>query len=235
MKVSVMQPYLFPYIGYYQMIAASDIFVFYDNVDFIQRGWINRNRIISKEDSQYFTVPLKKVKQGQLINEVLMHDFLEWKENFIKTLRFTYQKAPYFEQTFTFIENFLSENDTEKISDLACHSVKSVLNLINCSTNILNSSELSVDFNEADKVQKIILILQELNANEIILPPGSTSLYSQDDFSKSHIKVSFMKLPGAEYRQFGNKPFKPYLSIIDVMMFNDIQNVSEMIKNHQMQ
>src|SRR5690606_3799363 len=100
MKIAIMQPYLFPYLGYFQLINAVETFVFYDDVNFIKRGWINRNQILVDNKAALFTVPLKKASQNKLINEIDMAIDEKWLSQFFKTIEQNYKNAPYFDDTF---------------------------------------------------------------------------------------------------------------------------------------
>jgi hypothetical protein len=96
MKLAIMQPYIFPYIGYFQLIKAVDKFVIYDDVNFINRGWINRNRILVNGKDSLFTIPLKEASQNKLINDIDVNWDDAWKSKWLKTLEQSYKKAPIF-------------------------------------------------------------------------------------------------------------------------------------------
>ena len=101
MKAAVMQPYLFPYIGYFQLINAVDTFVVYDDVNYIKKGWINRNSILVNEKPFLFTVDLKEVSQNKLINEITIDENSNWKKNILRTIELSYKKAPFFFRNFS--------------------------------------------------------------------------------------------------------------------------------------
>lgn len=103
MKIAVMQPYLFPYIGYFQLLNAVDMFVVFDDVNFIKKGWINRNNILVNRQKYLFTVPLKDASQNKLIKEVQIADD-GWQEKFLKTVAQSYKKAEFFDEAFALIE-----------------------------------------------------------------------------------------------------------------------------------
>ena len=149
MKVAIMQPYIFPYIGYFQLIAAVDKFIFYDDVNFKKKSQINRNQILINGQANLFSVPLKKASQNKLINEIELRIDSIWVENFIITLEFNYKKAPYFKDIFPLIENILKKK-TETISDLAIISIKEISNHLGLKTKFELSSEKysdSIDLN----------------------------------------------------------------------------------------
>ncbi len=138
-----MQPYLFPYIGYFQLIHSVDKFYFYDDVNFILRGWINRNRLLLGSEEFLFSVPLKEKSHLKTINEVeVAHDvFPEWREKFLKTLRFYYRKAPHFEATYSLIEPVL-RCDHRFIVDYAISSARSVMEYLGITTPTVVSSKV---------------------------------------------------------------------------------------------
>ncbi|VXC55839.1 WbqC family protein [Chryseobacterium sp. 8AT] len=105
MKIAVMQPYIFPYIGYFQLIKAVDKFIFYDDVNYIKGGWINRNNILINKNKSLFTIPLDKASPFITINEtnINLKIFREWRLKFLKTMEQSYKKAPYYSQTYSII------------------------------------------------------------------------------------------------------------------------------------
>ena len=129
MIVGIMQPYFFPYIGYFQLIAAVNKFVIYDDVNFIQGGWINRNNILINKKSSLFTVPLVKVSSNTLINDtkINLKFYNVWKVKFLRSLEHSYKKAPYFTEVYNLIENVLEINENDLISKLELNSIKNVI------------------------------------------------------------------------------------------------------------
>ena len=227
MKVAVMQPYIFPYIGYFQMVSASDIFVFYDNVDYIQRGYINRNNLLSGDGKRYFTVPVNKSSLGTKINEVMISDYDKWKVKFLRQIKFTYSKAPFFDDIYEVLENFLENKKYDKMSDFSSESVIMICNYVGMRNQFLFSSEIE-GLNEInDKVEKLEHILNTYKANEIILPPGSKELYKYWEPIKA--KKRTLKSLEINYKQF-NFQFVENLSIIDVLMFNEVEKVQSFIE-----
>ena len=137
MKIAVMQPYLFPYLGYFQLAASVDRFVFFDDVNFIKKGYIHRNSIVVNGELNRFSIPLKKASQNDLIKDVWVADtFEDWKVKFIKTLEINYSKAPYFSEVMDLLKKVL-KNDN--LSELALESVRSVFEYLNKQFNCLKS------------------------------------------------------------------------------------------------
>jgi hypothetical protein len=229
MKVAIMQPYLFPYIGYFQLINAVDTFVFYDDADYIQRGWVNRNRMLIGNEPKYFTVPVCKASLGTPINEIIIKDFKAWKINFLKSIYMNYKKSKNFDFLYDLLDLFLKNNDFEKIDDLASSSVKFISEVLDIKVIFLNSSNLYID-TKLNREQKIEMILDKLKGNTILLPPGSKNLY--ESWQPNGFSKHTLALPSLSYNQRING-FVPNLSIIDVLMHNYVNEVVEMINSYK--
>lgn len=233
MKIAVMQPYIFPYIGYFQMVNAVDKFVFYDDVNFIKKGWINRNRILVNGRDFMFTVPLLKASQNNLILESYIQKevYNEWKNKLLHTIEFNYKKAPEFTNIFHLLETiFNSEHET--ISDIAIDSIKTVSNYLGIKTEFINSSE-AYNNKGLERQERLIDICKQENANHYINALGGQELYKKEDFLKEGIKLDFIKTLPIDYKQFNND-FIPWLSIIDVLMFNTVFEIKEMLNKFEL-
>lgn len=223
-----MQPYFFPYLGYFQLINIVDTFVLYDDVQYIQRGWINRNYILSAEGKNLITIPTIK-KFGLLINETKISDQKGWREKIIKSIYFSYKKAPYFDIIYPLIEEVVN-NQSQFISEIAIQSIKAVIDYLNIKTELLKSSNLK--YSKDNRINKINEILSLTNASEFILPPGSISLYNKSDFS---VPTNFL-FPDEDisYRQYNNSRFESNLSIIDILMFNEKQQIMNLLSRYKL-
>ncbi|MEX0906260.1 MAG: WbqC family protein [Balneolaceae bacterium] len=224
-SIAVMQPYFFPYIGYFQLIAAVDKFVFYDDVNFIKNGWINRNRLLIHGESKYFTIPCKDVSSNKLIKEI-EHSLDDHSKNkLLKKIKFTYSNAPYFEQVFNLIQGLFYKN-IKKISDLAVESVVTSSNYIGIECEFSKSSE---KYNNKDLMaaDRLIDICKVENMQKYINLIGGKELYDNNYFrQQGDIDLLFLHPEIKEYEQFRND-FIPGLSIIDVMMFNNPEVIKE--------
>lgn len=233
MKIAVMQPYLFPYIGYFQLINAVDKFVNYDDVNFIKQGWINRNQILVQGSKQLFTVPLQKQSSFLKINETFLNQnqFEKWKIKFLRTIEQSYKKAPFFKEINQIVIDVLSNvKDEVTISNLAIKSLLKVSDFLELETEFVLTSSLYN--NESLKGQdRIIDICKKEEAKEYINPIGGVDLYNSEIFYKENIQLNFLKSSNIEYKQFKNE-FVPWLSIIDVLMFNTKEEVKDMLNNY---
>lgn len=227
MRLAIMQPYFFPYIGYFQMVNAVDQFVLYDDVQFIQRGWINRNYILSKDGKSLFTIPVKKVKLNTVINEIRIANN-SWKDKFLNSIKITYKRAPFYLEGIRIVEKTL-DIKSDKISDYAINSIKTVSGYLNLQTNFVESSQIKYNY-ETDKKQKLNSLISVVGATELILPPGSTEIYEKSDFA---VKTSFL-IPNnnIHYSQFSKTRFESNLSMIDILMFNTKQEVNNLLKEY---
>lgn len=227
-----MQPYFFPYIGYFQLMAAVDTFVVYDNIEYTKKGWINRNRILINGLDAFISVPIKKDSDYLQIKDRWLAN--SWPKDRIKMLnRITdaYRKAPQFSEVFPLIEDCLvqQENNLFRFLFQILEKIKSFLKI---ETSFLISSEIPINHNlKAD--QKVISLSQAVGADEYINPIGGLKLYDKKQFKEKGIELYFVKTGQIVYQQFDHD-FTPHLSIIDVMMFNSPSAIKKMLNEYQL-
>ena len=227
-KVAIMQPYLFPYIGYFQLIAAVDKFIFYDDVNYIKGGWINRNRILINNVPNYITVPLSGASSSKLINEVEIGGGVN---KILTSIRMSYRKAPFFEEVFPLIEECLNVGGSRRISDLAIRSVVGVSNYLQLETKFEASSQMYAETKGLERSERIIAICTQNAASNYINALGGAELYDKDYFLSHKIKLNFLKSNFTPYRQFTDE-FVAGLSIIDVLMFRSRKDISRMLTDY---
>jgi len=226
MTLAIMQPYLFPYIGYWQLISAVDTFVIYDDVNFIKKGYINRNNILFDDKAKSFTLELQAASQNKLINQISVGNN---RKKLIKTIEITYKKAPHFNEVFPLIKKILDNNE-ENLAKFVGDSLEIVSSYLLLKTKFVYSSNINKD-NSLKGEDKILAMSKILNANYYINAIGGQDLYDKDSFKKEGIDLHFLSTEIVEYQQFKND-FVPYLSIIDMMMFNNIEEIQIMIKRY---
>lgn len=230
MKIAIMQPYLFPYIGYFQLIAAADKFVVYDDVSFIKQGWINRNRILVNRQSYMFSVPLEHQSSFRLIKDTLINrsQYAPWKTKFLKTLTETYRKVPQFSEVLPLVENILAE-PSEHIADLSRKSLEAVCGYLEITTPFVRSS---TEFDNAalSGQDRVIDICRKEEAQIYINLAGGVELYGTAEFARHGLQLLFIKPVGISYCQSGDN-FVPNLSVIDVLMFNSKETVKQMLQS----
>lgn len=227
MRIGVMQPYLFPYLGYFEIIAQSDTFIFYDDVDFIRRGWINRNNLIINKEKKLFTIPVQKTNVGVKISEVELVGYADWKDKFLITLLQNYKKSTNFDRVYNLIQDVLNKSDYKYISELAINSLTMTSSYLGLKTTFVKSSELKVNDN-LTKEFRLFEIAKVFKAKEIVMPVGSLTLYEGWPFEELRLKT--LKKNNFTYCQ-KRKLFEPNLSIIDVLMHVEKEVIVNILKS----
>lgn len=228
MTLAIMQPYFFPYIGYWQLISAVDTFVIFDDVNFIKKGYINRNSILANEKAQLFTLELIGASQNKLINEIEVGNN---SQKLLKTIEIAYKKAPYFSDVFPMIEDILN-NKEKNLSKFIGHSLEQISNYLKLHTKFIYSSDIKKE-NSLKAQDKIIDICKKLEATDYINAIGGQELYDKAKFKEQNINLNFLKTELTEYKQFKND-FIPYLSIIDILMFNRVSEVKQLLCKYEL-
>ncbi|GAB3508277.1 WbqC family protein [Spirosoma knui] len=236
MTLAIMQPYFLPYIGYMQLMNAVDTFVLYDDVAFINRGWVNRNRLLINGQEYLFTVPLKDASQNKRINEVYLADDPKWRSKLLKTIEQGYRKAPHYGVVMPVTEKIINFA-TDSIAELIRNSLVELNNFLGLTTRLVASS--TVYNNGHLKAQERILdICRQEQATRYINPIGGIELYDKPTFTQSDIELCFIQSKRVEYPQFkrpdGSHTFVPWLSILDILMFNDIATVKTMLEAYEL-
>lgn len=225
MKLAIMQPYFLPYIGYFQLIAAVDKFILYDNIKYTKKGWINRNRMLQNDKDVMFSLPLKNDSDAlDVCQRELVADFN--RNKLLNQFKEAYRRAPYFTQTFPLIEQIVQFEDTNLFRYLH-HSIARVCSHLDIATEIIISSDIAID-HKLKSQDKVLALCTATSADTYINTIGGIELYSKDVFNAQRIELLFIKSTPFNYMQFG-APFVPWLSIIDVLMFNPIHVIRERI------
>jgi len=226
-----MQPYFMPYIGYFQLLNAVDKFIILDDVNFIKKGWINRNTILINGKEFLFSIPLKGVSQNKVINQIEIDNNSSWKTNLLKTITLSYKKAPFFNEIYSLIEDLLLQEESNLVKFIA-YSLQKTCNFLSIQTMILISSEIKKD-NDLKGQDRIIEICKKVNATNYINAIGGTALYDEIFFFKHNISLNFIKSNEIIYSQFKNE-FIPWLSIIDIMMFNSPERIKNYLNQYEL-
>ena len=236
MKVAIMQPYFFPYLGYFNLIAACDVFISLDNVQYINKGFVNRNRILQPNGIYTFTVPLKSAPRNFFINQrTIAPEYESFKKNFMLQLESSYKKAPFFKKTMDLIQSVL--NSTRKNLARICEqTILAVMERIGLQKKIFIASEIiNDDCDEKLKgSNKLIHLAKQAKCTHYLNVIGGIKLYNQNDFLQRGITLSFVKPLLPNYPQ-GKREFVKSLSIIDVLMFNSPQNTLCLAKTFEIQ
>lgn len=229
MKIGIMQPYFFPYIGYYQLVKCVDVFVFLDDVNFIKRGWINRNRILVNHKEHLITLPCKGVSQNKLIHELEVDWNNKEISKLLKTIETSYKKAPYFIDTMELIVNVFNPKH-KTMSYISIESIVTISKYLGINTEFKISSEEAYFDIKPDRADRLIGIAKKESCKSYVNPISGSFLYEKDYFSTQGMELLFLKSGFVDYRQF-NDQFIPQLSIIDVLMFNSVSYIKDKFLN----
>lgn len=224
MKLAIMQPYLFPYLGYFQLLNSVDLFVVYDDVQFIRNGWINRNNILVQGRPYRFTLPVSGGSRSRKINEVSLPDNQRWVADFLKTITRAYPKAPYLAPTADLVEKTFSIK-TDLLIDVLKRSLALVCGYLAITTPIDVSSQRYRN-QEKTKAQRLLDICKAEGASDYYNLPGGKGLYDKILFHEQNVNLSFLEYQPKPYDQ-GSPVFVPSLSILDVLMFNSPQTIKK--------
>ena len=229
MKVGIMQPYLFPFIGYFQLINAVDEFIIYDNIQFTKKGWINRNRILVNGTDEYITIPLKKDSDFLDIKDrYLSQEWPNERKKILNRITESYRKASHFNIIYPIIERIMMYED-KNLFAFIFNSLKEVNQYLDIKTPLIVSSFISIN-HDLKGENKVIELCKARKAKTYINPIGGVELYNKETFNNKGLELKFLKANNITYPQFKND-FVPFLSIIDVMMFNSKETVKEYINS----
>jgi WbqC-like protein family len=230
--LGIMQPYFLPYIGYWQLLAAVDRFVVYDNIQYAKKGWINRNRFLRNGADAFFTVPLKKASDYLNIADRSLADDFEPK-TLLNPLASAYRKAPFFGSVFPMIETIVRGpgwthgSAPTSLFDYLHHSIVATAAYLEIRTPIVVSSTVPIDHGLKAE-QKVLALCKATGATRYVNAIGGRELYSVPAFAGQGIELQFIQTRPITYRQYDH-PFVPGLSIVDVMMFNSKDAVRAML------
>ncbi len=195
MKVAVMQPYFFPFLGYFELIKKCDIFIFFDDVQYIRRGFINRNTILSKSGEVGIIMPVKKGDRSLNINEIFLSDTFEDDYNkFRKQCEYAYGKSDNYFKVKELIEKTYNAFKNSKKKDIGVLAQLSIIysaEILELKCKFMNSSDFPNPKNlkKDDRIIDICLSLKEIDT--YINRPGGKDLYDKKKFQENGIKLEF--------------------------------------------
>jgi hypothetical protein len=231
MTLGIMQPYFMPYLGYFALIKQVDQFILFDTPQFIRHGWVERNKVLKLNgETLYIKVPLKKHARETPINEVVINNDENWKNKILAQLVPYKKRAPYYKEVICLLEEIL-EIKTDSIVALNFLSLHKICTYLNISTPIKIWSEMDVKIEDVNAPDEWALnICKAMGANTYYNPPGGKVFFDSNKYKKAGIDLKFLEIDKIPYNQFEND-FVPYLSIIDVLMFNDKERINTMLDN----
>lgn len=228
MKLAIMQPYFLPYISYFQLIKAVDKYVIYDDVNFIKGGWINRNRILLNGSAFMINVPMIGSSPNKKINEIQVGTN---KEKLLLTIKQAYHKSPFFIDVFPLINDII-KFDSNNLALYISNSIVKIAEYLKIKTEFVLSSQIIKD-NDLKGQDKVITICKILGATYYYNAIGGQELYNKSDFAFENVKLNFIRTKLIEYQQFSDE-FIPFLSILDVLMFNSVDEINIMLNNYEL-
>jgi len=228
MKLGIMQPYFLPYIGYFQLIKAVDRYVIADDMNYIKQGWINRNNILLGGSPFRFNLTLIEASINKRINEIYV---VEEQYKLLKTIEVNYRKAPYFNQVFPTIEGIFGYED-KNLARFVGNSIIKIAGYLRLDTEFLYNSDHECEQTLKGQ-ERLISNCHIYGAKVYINAIGGTELYDKETFRQAGIDLLFLKTHPIEYKQF-NHPFVPNLSILDVLMFNSVEETNELLMQYEL-
>jgi len=234
MKVAIMQPYFYPYIGYFQLIQAADRFILFDDVQYIRHGWINRNRILKPgEGFQYIIMPLAAHSRETLIKDIQLADADKNKDKILRQLEHYKKTAPYYKTVRSLMGDCFA-NPQNSLVAMNAYNLKAVCDYIGLNFKVEISSQMNFGYSQVqDAGEWALRICEQLQAKEYINPEGGRELFDDGKFEKSNIRLQFLQPVVKEYDQ-RRSHFEPGLSIIDIMMFNEPAGIKQLINDYQL-
>lgn len=224
--LAIMQPYFLPYLGYFQLMAAVDTLVLYDDVNFINRGWINRNRFNLNGTAHMQTIPLQHASQNKRICDIHISDAENWRDKTLKTIRQAYARASQYARVYPLVEVII-KHPADNLADYLHHSLIMLHEHLGLPTRLVGSSRAYG--NQALKAQaRIIDICQRERAERYINAIGGVELYDRAAFEAHGLQLTFLH-PALPAYDTGAVPFVPGLSVVDVLMHNPPDAMQELL------
>lgn len=232
MKVGIMQPYFFPYIGYFSLINHVDQFVFFDTPQYITHGWVNRNRVLQQDGTpHYIIVPIQKAPRKTAICDIKICNNEPWQRKIFSQLAAYKKKAPYYEDTIAFLHEIIDAEQWTRLSELNIKTTEAVCRYIGIDTAFETFSQMRLDIERVEAPDEWAMnITKAIHGDTYVNPPGGESFFSREKYDFAGIKLQFLKTNMPKYIQRIGR-FEPALSIIDVMMFNDRKAISGMLED----
>ena len=233
MRIAIMQPYVMPYLGYFQMVAAVDEFILLDDVNFIKKGWINRNRVLLNGEPHSFTIPIQGMSQNKWIKDSMVAEGNDWRVKMLAMLKHAYSDAPHYPEVMPFLERLFGRTGGS-IADMAEECIRFVVERLQLPTRILRSSELGLGAGLRAQ-ERIVAIAKGRGATTYINSIGGWDLYEPGPFERENIELRFIRMGDAPYEQWPRQVFVPYLSMIDVLMFCAPERIKGMMSLHTLE
>jgi hypothetical protein len=231
MVLAIMQPYFFPYIGYFQLMAAADCFVFYDDAQYMKGGWINRNRILRDSTAAWWTFPVIHDDYRLPIRQRSYSHGSNQIRSLLGKIEGAYSDAPVYRSVFPLITELLNSRN-DNVADHNASILKALALHLGIKCNFLSSSSIQ-NSSGLQGQARVVDICRQLGAEKFINPIGGLDLYENAAFAEAKIELDFLQARTTHYPQFSS-PHLPFLSIIDVMMFNSENRIINMLAEYDL-
>ena len=228
--VAIMQPYFFPYIGYYQLIAHTDAFVLYDDAQYIRNGWSNRNRILREGTPHYLTFPVENAHYTLSFARRRYQASAENRNRILRSITEAYKRAPHFSTAMPLIEEIMSFPDP-RVAAFNRNLLEKSCAYLGIATPIIDSSAVKIP-SDLSGQDRVLAICKALGASRYLNTIGGLSLYDRESFAVKGIRLFFIRTRTLLYDQ-GCRERVPNLSIIDVIMFNSFEKVRGMLDEYE--
>jgi hypothetical protein len=232
MRLAMMQPYFFPYIGYFQLMHAADVFVLADGVQFMQGGWIARNRIIGPKGWAYINAPLAARPVTARIGEVRLAAPERWKGDMLRAL-LVYRRAPFFAPTIALIEDLLRDCDASGIAGVNAHLLTGLAAALGLACRIERQSSLGIDYGHVRAPGDWAAeTAAALGASHYINPVNGAAFHFDHVFAAKGCALRFLRPHELLYEQ--GQAFEPRLSIIDALMALGLAGVTSKLPHYDL-
>ena len=229
MRLAIMQPYFLPYLGYFQLMSAADKLVLLDDVNFINRGWINRNRIAVNGEPYWLTLPLAKASQNRLINEIQIVDEPVWPKKMMRTVELSYRNAPFADEILPLFSDILKEA-RGSLSSFLFRQLRQVADYLRIDVKIEPTSTIYPKEGRTGQ-DRILDICRREGATSYVNLPGGRDLYDAEAFATAGVKLLFIEpnLDALVLQHGGQEG--PSLSILDLLMHNSPATIGDAVRN----
>lgn len=232
MKLGIMQPYFFPYIGYFDLICRTDRWVVFDTAQYIRHGWVNRNRILHPDEGWlYITVPTESHARETPIGEIRIREDGKWRDRIIGQLQHYKKRAPYFSEVGDLVASCLDDSGAS-LSGLNVHSLSRVCDYLDVPFRYSLFSQMDLELGRVEGPGDWALRISEaMGAGEYINPPGGAALFDRAKFAAAGITLTIQEPVDFVYACDGYN-YEPNLSIIDVLMWNSPEAARAYLASH---
>ena len=228
-----MQPYFFPYIGYYQLMNYVDIFILYDKIQYTKRGWVNRNRIALNDKIISITLPINKDSSKLNIDQRYLADIWpDYKNKLLNKLTTSYSKAKHFKDVIHLIEYIFSYKDL-RLDKFLFNSIIQIKKYLDIETKIVISSEIENNDFHLRGEKRVINLVEACNGTVYINLSGGKNLYSKDNFKSQGINLKFLTSELLSGGRLFDK-YIPNLSIIDLLMHYSKEEVRILLSKYKL-